>query len=123
MKAQFKQTLDTYDDVFNPDFKGYNGASDPLRSVVNMGPVQPPQRKGRLPQYNKQLLSTLQDTFDELEACGVFTKPEIVKVNVEYVNPSFLVLKPSGGFRLVTAFADVGREIQQAPAIAYLCLT
>lgn len=117
MKAQFKQTLDTYDEVFNPDFKGYNGASGPLKAVVNMGPVQPPQRKGRLPQYNKQLLSTLQDKFDELEACGVFTKPEIVKVNVEYVNPSFLVKKPSGGFRLVTAFADVGRYSKPKPSL------
>lgn len=56
MKAQFKQTLDTYDEVFNLDFKGYNGASGPLKAVVNMGPVQSPQRKGRLPQYSKQLL-------------------------------------------------------------------
>lgn len=104
MKAQFKQTLDTYDEVFNPDFKGYNCASGPLKAVVNMVPVQPPQRKGRLPQYNNQLLSTLQDKFDELEACGVFTKPEVVKVNLEYVNPLVLVKC---------------WEIQQAPAIAY----
>lgn len=51
-----------------------------------------------------------------MEACGVFTKPEIVKVNVEYVNPSFLVKKPSGGFRLVTAFADVGRYSKPQPS-------
>nr|XP_022310274.1 uncharacterized protein LOC111115730 isoform X2 [Crassostrea virginica] len=117
MKAQFMKTLDTYSEVFNPTFKGYNGASGPLKAVVNMGQVKPPQRKGRLPQYNKQLLSTLQDKFDELEACGVFAKPEIAKVNVEYVNPSFLVKKPSGGFRLVTAFADVGRYSKPQPSL------
>lgn len=33
--------------------------------------------------------------------------PEDIDVDVEYVNPSFLVKKCNGGFRLVTAFADV----------------
>ena len=109
IKAQFMKTLDTYREVLNPNFKGYNGAIGPLKAVVNMGQVKHFQRKGRLPQYNKQLLSTLQNKFDELEARGVFAKPEIAKVNVEYVNQSFLVKKPSGGFRLVTTFADIGR--------------
>lgn len=40
-----------------------------------------------------------------------------MKVNVEYVNPSFLVKKPSGGFRLVTAFADVGRYSKPQPSL------
>ena len=39
----------------------------------------------------------------------VFRGPEDVGVSVEYLNPSFLVRKQSGGYRLVTAFADVGR--------------
>ena len=82
-----------------------------------MGPVKPPQRKGRVPQYNKQLLSTLQEKFDHLEGCGVFVKPEDVGVNVEYVNPPFLVKKPSGGFRLLTAFADVGRYSKPQPPL------
>ena len=106
VKTQFQELLNTYDEVFNPDFKGYNGASGPLKAVVNMGPVKPPQRKGRLPQYNKHLLSTLQDKFDELETRGVFTKPELVNVNVEYVNPSFLVKKTI--WRLQTSHSICG---------------
>ena len=47
--------------------------------------------------------------FDELEAIGVFKPPEELGVVTEYLNPSFLVKKRSGGFRLVTAFTDVGR--------------
>ena len=35
--------------------------------------------------------------------------PEDVGVNVEYDNPSLLVKKPNGSFRLVTAFTDMGR--------------
>ena len=39
----------------------------------------------------------------------MFRRPEDLKVVVEYLNPSFLVKKRNGGFRLVTAFTDVGR--------------
>ena len=67
-----------------------------------MGPVQPPQRKGHLPQYARNQLVELQAKFDELETIGVFGRPEDVPVNVEYLNPSFLIKKRSGGHRLVT---------------------
>ena len=82
-----------------------------------MGPTQPPQRKGRLPLYAKGKLVQLQDKFDELEKVGVFKKPEDLGVNVEYLNPSFLVKKSNGGFRLVTAFADVGRYSKPQPSL------
>ena len=39
---------------------------------------------------------------------SVFVRPEDVPVNVEYINPSFLIKKRSGGHRLVTAFTNVG---------------
>ncbi|KAJ8408102.1 hypothetical protein AAFF_G00263300 [Aldrovandia affinis] len=48
---------------------------------------------------------------------SVFKKPEDVDVSVEYVNPSFLIKKPGGGFRLVTAFADVGRYSKPQPSL------
>ena len=35
----------------------------------------------------------------------------------EYLNPSFLVKKASGGHRLVTAFADVGRYSKPQPSL------
>ena len=54
-----------------------------------MGPVEPPQRKGRVPQYSRDQLDLLQSKFDELEAQGVFRCPNL-KVVVEYLNPSFL---------------------------------
>ena len=82
-----------------------------------MGPVQPPQRKGRVPQYSRNQLVELQQKFDELEAIGVFKRPEDIGVSVEYVNPSFLVKKPNGSFRLVTAFADVGRYSKPQPSL------
>ena len=40
--------------ILEPNFsriKGYNGAAGSFEAQVNMGPVEPPQRKGRLPQY------------------------------------------------------------------------
>ena len=85
----------------------YNGHSG-IKATVNMGPVLPPQRKGRLPHYNTTTLRELQDKFDELERAGVFAKPEDVNVTVEYLNTSFLIKKPSGGSRLVTSFGEVG---------------
>ena len=108
-KDRFYTLLDQYDEVFNPAITGYNGAVGPFESKVNMGPVEPPQRKGRLPLYCRDKLTELQQKFDELESLGVFRCPEDVGVSVEYLNPSFLVRKQSGGYRLVTAFADVGR--------------
>ena len=116
VRADFHTLHKEYCAVFNTHFKGYNGAAGKCKAVVNMGPTKPPQRKGRLPQYSKNKLVELQDKFDELEQLGVFRKPEDVKVNVEYVNPSFLVKKASGGYRLVTAFADVGRYSKPQPS-------
>ena len=82
-----------------------------------MGPVLPPQRKGRVPQYSRDKLIELQQKFDELEAQGVFRRPEDVNVTSEYLNPSFLVKKPNGDFRLVTAFSDVGRYSKPQPSL------
>lgn len=82
-----------------------------------MGPVLPPQRKGRVPQYSKDQLCNLQEMFNELENIGVFKRPEDLGISVEFINPSFLVKKPSGDFRLVTAFADVGRYSKPQPSL------
>ena len=38
-------------------------------------------------------------------------------MSVEYINPSFLAKKPSGGYRLVTAFADVDRYSKPQPSL------
>ena len=65
-----------FDDVFNPSISKYNGASGQIEAFVNIGPTLPPQPKGRLPQYNRASLEELQAKFDELEAAGVFAKPE-----------------------------------------------
>ena len=117
VRQEFETLHSEFDDVFDPDFKGYNGSAGPFEAVVNMGPVPPPQRKGRLPMYPRPSLVELQNKFDELEKSGVFARPEDVGITVEYLNPSFLVKKPSGGFRLVTAFADVGRYSKPQPSL------
>ena len=84
-RAAFRSILEEYDEVFDPNYTGYNGHVGPFKAVVNMGPVQPPQRKGRLPQYARNQLVELQNKFDELETMGVFVRPEDVPVNVEYL--------------------------------------
>ena len=38
-------------------------------------------------------------------------------MTVEYLNPSFLVKKPSGGSRLVTALAEVGQYAKPQPSL------
>ena len=115
--ASFRAIIEEYDDVFDPNYTGYNGHVGPFEAVINMGPVQPPQRKGRLPQYVRNQLVELQSKFDELETMGVVVRPEDVPVNVEYLNPSFLVKKRNGGHRLVTAFTDVGRYSKPQPSL------
>ena len=117
MQEQFRTVLNEYDSVFDPAITGYNGAVGPFEARVNMGPVEPPQRKGRLPLYGRDRLEELQQKFDELESLGVFKRPEDVGITVEYLNPSFLVKKPNGGHRLVTAFTDVGRYSKPQPSL------
>ena len=116
-RDRFQKLLLDFDEVFNPDIAVYNGAAGPLKAVVNMGPVQPPQRKGRVPQYSRDKLVELQAKFDELENSNVFKRPEDIGVNVEYLNPSFLVRKSSVDYCLVTAFADVGRYSKPQPSL------
>lgn len=117
IKSKFSSLIGKYDNVFSPVLRGYNGAFGPIKAVVNIGPVQPPQRKGRLPLYGKNRLVELQQKFDELEEMGVFKKPEDLGITVEYLNASFLVNKPSGGTRLVTAFTDVAKYSKPQPSL------
>ena len=49
-RLKFQQLLQECDRVFHPQITGYNGAAGPIQATVNIGPVQPPQRKGRIPQ-------------------------------------------------------------------------
>ena len=55
-RSQFKSLLQKYDSVFDPAFNGYNGMVGSFKANVNMGPVQPSQRKGRVPQYSRDKL-------------------------------------------------------------------
>ncbi len=117
VRREMSSIMIKYDSVFDPNIKGYNHSAGHFEAVVNMGPVQPPQRKGRCPQYSRDKLVELQETFDKLQANGVFCRPEDMNITVEYLNPSFLVKKASGGHRLVTAFADVGRFCKPSPSM------
>ena len=53
--------------MFNPSISSYSGAVGKFEATINMGPVSPPQRKGRVPQYSRDKLVELQQNFDELE--------------------------------------------------------
>ena len=117
IKSQFQQINNTFDNVFNPKIAKYNGKSGNIEATVNMGPSLPPQRKGRLPQYNTSLLNELQQKIDELEDIGVFAKPEEAGVTVEYLNICFLIKKPSGGHRLVTSFGEVASYSKPQPSL------
>ena len=117
VRYQFRNLHEQYDTVFSSKIVGYNGHAGPFTATVNMGPVQPPQRKGRCPQYARDKLVELQDKFNELKAAGVFRRPEDIGVVVEYLNPSFLVRKANGGSRLVTAFTEEGRYSKPKPSL------
>ena len=70
VSVKFRATLKQFDNVFTPKIKCYNGASGPFEARVNMGSIESPQRKGRLPQYSRDRLVELQQKFDELEELG-----------------------------------------------------
>ena len=59
-RAEFSNLIHEYDDVFNPQITGYNDAVGKFHATVNIGPVLPPQHKGRVPQYSRDKLVELQ---------------------------------------------------------------
>ena len=75
-KQKFVQLHSKYSDVFSSSLPGYNGKFGAICASVNIGDSLPPQRRGRIPQYSKSLLSELQHQFDELQRIGVFATPE-----------------------------------------------
>ena len=109
-RSVFKKINMEYDEVFSNQLGCYNGASGPFSHVITVGDSLPPQRRGRIPTYNTKNMELLQMKYDELTAQGVFAKPEDIGVNVEYVNPSFLIKKPDSSHRLVTAFNELGEH-------------
>lgn len=73
----FNQLYECFDEVFNLEFPGYNGA------IVNMGPVLPPQKKGHVLLYSHDKLSELQEHFDTLEWKGIFKCPKDLNIMAE----------------------------------------
>lgn len=76
-----------------------------------------PRKWGRLLYYSRNQISLLQQHLNDLEAKGIFQRPEDVGVSVEYLNSSFRVKKSNGGFRLVTAFPGVGIYSKPQPSL------
>ena len=116
-KDLFHKVNQKYHEVFSSDLGAYNGHSGKFKHKINMSSSLPPQRKGRVPSYNRSNLEELQSKFDELYKQGVFVRPEEVGITAEYVSPSFLVSKKSGGYRLVTVFSELGQYAKPQPAL------
>lgn len=55
---------------------------------------------------NQQSGATM-GTFEQFDQLGVFKKPEDVGIVAEFLNPSFLIKKLTGGYCLVTSFSKV----------------
>ena len=121
VREQFVALHRQLDKVFNPNFGVYNDRSGHIRAKVNFGPVIPPTRKPKLPFYNQATLQLLQEEADKLEAHGVLAKPEDIGVDVQYASPSFLVKKPDGTYRFVTAFNELGQYTRILPTSSTTC--
>lgn len=60
-----KDSLARNDTISSRVSQGYNGQAGPFQAQDNIGPVMPPQRKGRLPQYSRRQLELLQAQLNE----------------------------------------------------------
>ena len=117
-ESKFRALIKQYDEVFNPKVSTYNGKSGACFVQVNMGPIPPPQHKGRIPFYGRDNLIELQQKFDTLAAKGVFRRPQDMGVTVEVINPSFLVKKKSSSDkRLVTDFGAIADYCRPTPGL------
>ena len=90
-EQSFREALQTYDPVFDPQVSVYNGKSGPCFVEVNMGKNLPPQRKGQVPFYGRDNLVELQSKFDDLLTAGILSRPQEVGITVENTNASALV--------------------------------
>ena len=61
--SRFRAVNEDLKHVFSNNFPGYNGKRGPITAVVNTTNTLPPQRKGRIPFYNRDKLVDLQKTF------------------------------------------------------------
>ena len=115
--SNFQSLHTKYSSVFESVIGRYNDNSGKVRARVNIGTATPPTKKLKVPQYSRSNLLELQEKFDDLERQGVFARPEDLDIAVEHVSPSFLIKKPSGGTRLVTAFTSIGPYSKILPSI------
>ena len=106
-KSAFITLNKKFSSVFNPSIGCYNDASGPIRAHIILGATPPPPKKAKIPFYNHSNLVLLQEKADELGELGVLVPPESIGVVPLHVSPSFLVKKPSGDSRFVTAFNDL----------------
>ena len=56
-----------YDNVFSSKIGKYNDASGRIRSSINIGTIEPPSQKARLPPHDANKTQILQQKVDELE--------------------------------------------------------
>lgn len=116
-KVAFEELHASHDSVFENIIGRYNDCSGKVRARINISSSKPPTRKLRVPNYCKNNMDALQAKFDELEAQGVFARPEDYGIVVEHVSPSFLVEKSSGGHRLVTNFTSLIDYCKTLPTV------
>ena len=83
--------------------------------------MSPPPQKAKLRFYNQSNLQLLQSKADELENKGVLVTPESVGLVPQHVSPSFLIKKPNGDWRFVTAFNDIGKFCRLPPSKVTKC--
>ena len=113
-KGSFNRLHQKFSSVFSPGVGKYNGYSGHFKHIINMNHNLPPQRKGRIPMYNRNDLVSLQLKLDELLAEGVLGIPAECGISVEYSHPTFLVRKKVG-FRLVSSFGDFAEYARVPP--------
>lgn len=116
VRHQFNELHRQYEGVFEETIGKYNDASGRIRATVNIGKANPPKSKGMLPNYARGKMDEMQRKCDHLEHAGVLAKPEDVGVQVEYVSPSLLIPKNSGGDRFVTSFNGIASYIKAPPS-------
>jgi len=54
-RSNFREMSERFTSVFNPDFGVYNDKSGLIRADINLGPVEPPTQKGKLPSITNQI--------------------------------------------------------------------
>ena len=113
MKKVFLDINERFREVFTTTPGRYNNYYGMVDNSLRFS--TPPVQSSRVatPSYNTEMTKQLAAKMDELIDAGVLMRPEAIGVSVEHINPSLLVAKEDGTWRMVSDMTQLNKVLER----------